>query len=610
MRKDYTFSRRQGCFIKKQKREAVDYEQFATKSWQLILSFFCWWPDVMEDICEGSRCEYHNSLMGRVTKRYMARCQESFTYATRGYGKTSDVMSSKCDKGLLWPGEITGYYAPTESQAAPIASKAFAGYARNYPILAQHWQKNADAREHFAISTIRGSKFIMDIERGLDTSGLVAEECGQEDRYPFNFNDFNQVAVGTNRLQYYVDGKPSSAHIDGQIHYITSASRKENPAFATYMEIRKEMLRGGNAFGVCIPWQVPVLCRMKPFYYYQKLRKKLTAEQFMRECESKCTGSVDNPIVKDSVLNESRKVMLMEDKHCGKKDVLYILGYDVSSRDHANNALSAMAVLKCERQYDTTKWDHYKKSLVYVMDMRPPKSARAHAMFIKRRWYDYSIRGGQNTVIVIDARAYGQSVVEHLHEDLGDGFPPFCTMNNDETYAELVKPGALPVIYPLQATGNSGRDPNSAMLDYIEREYENGNLFMLTPSILDGTAKYKLAHGITDDRQDVKIQLPYLKTNELCRQIMNLQKKYVTTGWIEAAVSKYIPKDMWSATLYANRLAQRLEKEVLYAQNRSECQWENAAAAYNDGHRRPAHDSGLTIKGRSVRRLGRGAIKK
>ena len=194
--------------------------------------------------------------------------------------------------------------------------------------------------------------------------------------------------MGTNCLDHKVNGVSDPTHIDSQIHYITSASRKENEAFAVCRDIRTAMMNGDSAYALWIPWQVPVLCRMKRLSYYRMLKKKQTAEEFMRECESRCTGSVENPIIKDSVLQEARTVLCMEDKHCGDPEAFYIIGYDVSSRDHAGNALTAMSVVKCERQYDTAKWDHYKKSLVYVMDMRPPKSAREHAKLIKQRWAD------------------------------------------------------------------------------------------------------------------------------------------------------------------------------------------------------------------------------
>lgn len=132
-RKDYTYSRRQGAFVKKQTRAGVDYDKYATAEWALLISFFRWYPDVLEDICEGERAEYSNSLMNRVTKRYMARYTETFTYASRGYGKTTCIVSDKCNKGILWPGEITAYYAPVEAQAAPLRPRLLTATHAMYP---------------------------------------------------------------------------------------------------------------------------------------------------------------------------------------------------------------------------------------------------------------------------------------------------------------------------------------------------------------------------------------------------------------------------------------------------------------------------------------------
>jgi hypothetical protein len=97
-----------------------------------------------------------------------------------------------------------------------------------------------------------------------------------------------------------------------------------------------------------------------------KFIPELTAEQFMRECESKWTGSIENPIIKDADVQKSRVLKVMEDKHCGDPDVFYVLGYDVSFRDRSGNAMTAMAVVKCSRQFHTEKKDYYRKQLVYV----------------------------------------------------------------------------------------------------------------------------------------------------------------------------------------------------------------------------------------------------
>lgn len=601
----YEYNERLGQYVKRTTKEATNYDKYATKSWALLIAFFRYYPDILEDICQGENVEFTNSPINRMMKRAAARYERTFFYASRGTGKTTNIVSDRCNKGILYPGEITGYYAPTEKQAAPIASKAFATYKRNTPLLAAYWSEDSNAANSFRLSTKNGSKFMMSIPRGVDTSSLIAEECGQEDKNPFDWENFNQIVLPTNRKEYKVAGYTTMGAVNLQVHYITSASRKENPAFQVCESIREDMKRGGSSFACWIPWQVVVLSRMKSLQYYRNLKRQLTADQFQRECESKCTGSVLNPIIRDSALQASRTTMLMEDKHCGDKDVFYIIGYDVSSRDISGNALTAMAVLKCEKKKTTSsnEWDHYQKSCVYITDTHPPKSAEEHARQIKRRWSNYMTDNGKLAILIIDARSYGQAVIEQLHRDFEDGLPPLATISHEEPYLSLEQQGAIPCIYPIQATGVNGRDPNAEMLDYIEREIENGNLTLLTPNLVDATKAYKLKHNITDDDEDIKIQHPYLKTNKLCQQIANLQKKYSSTGWTEKEISGSIPKDEWSALLYASRMAQRMEKEELYYENRAHNEWEDYANQVTSHNEMPS-----PIKTRSVKRLGRGAI--
>nr|DAK80459.1 MAG TPA: large terminase [Caudoviricetes sp.] len=537
--------------------------------------------------------------MNRVTKRYMARYTETFTYACRGYGKTTCIVSDKCNKGILWPGEITGYYAPIEAQAAPLASKAFQSYKRNTPLLAAHWDVNSDAREHFKISTPYGSKFIMDIDRGLDTSGVVAEECAQEDKNPFNFSDFNQIVLGTNRLQHMVNGIPDSSHIDNQIHYITSSSRKENPAFEECAKIRKKMNEGGSAYALWIPWQVPVLCRMKPYSYYSMLKGRQTAEEFMRECESKCTGASQNPVLADKYLQAAKTVQVMEDKHCGDDYVRYYIGNDVSYRKRNGNALCAEAVIKAYAQKGDTK---LKKDCVYITDM-PPLTARDQARRMKYRWAQYRKEGTPEPILIVDSWQFGEAIVQQLHTDLNDGLPPLCTVNNDERYREYVLPNAVPCIYALFATsGRGGADPNIDMIDYTVREFEHGNVGILTTNIHEGTRNYKMAHNLKDDLQDSKIQHPYIKTAEFCKQIANLQRKRTSSGWTQEELNKHVNKDMWSAFTYAMWMIKKEEDEILASLNRRKSSYQEAAEHL---------DSEITyapVRTRSVRRLGRGAI--
>lgn len=600
MRKDYVYSRRSGGFIKKQTRQGVNYDDFTDEWWALLIAFFRYYPDYLEDVTENPNCKYHNSLIGRIMRRAMVRYRMVSIIGSRGTTKTSAVISSASNKGILYPGEVMAYYGPTNKQTAKIASEAWHEYGYNYPYLAKHWTVNNDSAETFKISTAAGSAVEVAIDRGRNTHCVIGEECGQEDgNAPFDWSDFNQVVKATNRLQYLIDGEPDRSHQDLAEIYITSASSKENHAYGVYIKARKKMADGENAFACAIPWQVPVLCHVRPFEYYDGLRDTLSKEEFMRECESKCTGSADNPVLQDQYVQDAKTLSVMEDRHCGDPNVRYYIGYDVSYRQRNGNAMCAEAVFKVYEQRGSTS---FKKDCVYITDL-PPLDAERQARRIKNRWAQYRMQGAPEPIIVIDSWQFGEAVVQQLHRDLDDGLPPLCTVNNDDRYSDLVQQSAAPCIYSLYATsGRGGADPNVDMLDYITREFEHGNVGLLTTNIHEGTKAYKMAHSIKDDTQDVKIQHPYLKTKELCGQIANLRRKKTGSGWTQEEINKHINKDLWSAMMYAARPIKLDEDAFMAAQNQQKSEYQQAAEKLDSAI------SYAPVRTRSVRRLGRGAI--
>ena len=87
-----------GHYVRNSGREGVNYNEFATDCWRLILSFARWYPDIHEDWAQADNAEFSNSIVNRVMKRAMARYQETFTTGCRGLGKTTVVVSDKCNK--------------------------------------------------------------------------------------------------------------------------------------------------------------------------------------------------------------------------------------------------------------------------------------------------------------------------------------------------------------------------------------------------------------------------------------------------------------------------------------------------------------------------------
>lgn len=522
--------------------------------------------------------------------RAYARYTDVAITGTRGMTKTYTKMISEMLNGIAWPGTQVLYTGPSLKQLASIGGKTFHAIEHDYAALSKHWRVTAESKDDFKIETDYGSAFYIGEKRGDNIHAATAEEFAQEENPPFDFDEYTTIVLPAVRLRHNVNGEPDPNFVAYKNHSITSAGRKQNHAYQVRCEVMKEMARGESAFTMDVPWQCVVLQQMRPYSWAQKLKTKLTPERWMREMESRYTGADSNPIVRDEVLTESRKLMVAENRHCGydvgnklnPQDVIYIVGYDVSYADDKKNAKCACVVLKCTRQTDWLKRDRYLKQLVYVDVWNPPVKSMMQAQRVKDVWSRFCYDGGAATYLAIDAWQYGTSVVENLMMDLGDGLAPLCVRNH-ASFTELEQDNAIPCLYPIKAGGAGVTDPDAEMVQYAELQFENRNVELLCGNVNEGVEAYKKYHRIKDDYMDAQIAEPYLKTRELAGQIQNLKK--VPSGKVmrEERISKHIQRDIWSALKYALRVAQILEKEELAKAVRHKSDWDKELERYGGG---------------------------
>lgn len=569
----YSFSKTRRMWVRSESERQIDYDEFySDESWAILTSYWRQCPDRLLDLFESGNPQYALELVQRVNIRAFCLFEKSFITGARGLTKSYTSILSKLLLGILYPGVGFRYYAPAQKQMVEIASEKWEVICKQYPGLVSHWDVVSNSQERFEVRTKYGSMFSVIVARGNDCNGVVGEEIAQSEAgKAFDFDEFESVVLPTARIQRQINKQPDPYFPNFQKNYITSAGAKQNKAFQYRNDTFAEMQKRDTAFCVDYPWTVAVLDNIRTADYYNDLRSKMTPETQMREIESLWTGSSENPIVRDSVLAESATQMIMENRHCGDPDCFYIIGYDVSYAEGANNAKCATAVLKCEMQSDNS--DHYMKTLVYVLDNPPPREGVMQAKQLKQRWFHYCIEKGRPAYLAIDANQYGRSVVEDLHKDLGDGLPPLCCINHD--LREIESPDALPVIYPIRATtGMAGsHDSDGEMIKYAELEFEHRNVKILVYNLYDGIKAYKLLHRIKDDSIDAAIAVPYIKTRELRCQIANLQKKATGYNIKEERISRSMQRDMWSALKYALRLAQILEYQDLVEGNRRKSTW-------------------------------------
>ena len=571
------------------KEERVNYDNLG-EGWNFLISFSRWFPDFLLDLCLGEDADYSLSIIQRVVVRAKARHQYVDITGCRGMTKSYCSIIEENNEILLYPGIRVAYFGPSYKQTAKIASQIFRQIKKDYPIFADHFVVVADSADRFELEakTTHGNLAITAF-RGNTVSKVVAEETAQENQPRFDDTDYKQVVLPAIRHSYMVKGKKDPVYIQFKQHTITSAGRRQNFSYETRLRHYVMMARGESAFVMDVPFDVPLLCQMRPVSWAESLRTELTPDEWAREMESRYTGGDQNPVIPDNTLTECRCLLTMEEHHCCKdfyntqnpKDVFYIVCYDVSYADGANNAKCACVVIKCTKQKDFLKRDKYLKQVVWVNDWLPG-TPMEQASKLKQVWYRYCYEGSY-AYIVCDAWQYGSAVIQALMMDLGDGLNPLSTMNR-MLYAEYELEGSIPIIYPVKAGGVGTTDPDADMIRNAEIQFDNHNVELLTSDYLEGLEAYKKLHRIKDDKYDYAIWMPYKKTNELVGQIQNLKKVVLPAGGVsEKRISMRIQRDSWSALKYGLRLAQILERTFLVKQKyRSD--WESELAKYENSN--------------------------
>lgn len=588
MARGYRYSKKQGRMVKIETEKGFDYLQSNLTSGAYLISFFRAFPDRFLDLIESPNADFTLELPSRLILRSFAHYRKTMITSSRGLGKTYDVILSCMTDGVLYPGTVIRYYAPSQKQAAELARKAFRQIERNYPPLAELWKVRSETKDAFIIYTDFGSELAIGAIQGGNCHMLVGEEIGQETDPKFDFSDFESKVIPTCRLSRKINQKTDKTFFSPHYKYITNASRRQNPACYKYRaDTMKKMIYApiGDGFCADISWEMSVLFGIRDETYVEELKNSMTREDFLRQMCATYTGTAENPMVSDEDLSQSRTLKRMESKHCGDKDCIYIVGHDVSYEDGTNNAKCADVVLKLTRVIDeksNIKRDKYKKDIVFVDNYPPPKDAAKQAERLKNLWLRYTMDGAGATYIVIDAWQYGKQVMNELIKPSADNIPLCCYQHLESR--ELEQENALPIIYPVKAGGTGTRDPDWDMIRYIRVEFQQGNIRMLTPDVLDGLEQYKRQHGIKDEYADASILQPYYRTNELAEQIQNLMVAPSGKGYKEVRVSKSIQRDSWSALKYAVWFASKLEHTLEVEHARKESAWKEEIQKFSNGN--------------------------
>ncbi len=325
--------------------------------------------------------------------------------------------------------------------------------------------------------------------------------------------------------------------------YITTASTQQQFAYLKCKEIYDDMLKGDSSFCVGNSYELPCLYDQLDIDFIEEKRESPTYSilDFMREFESIYTGSNSDSLVSDEKLNKCRTVSIAEWEHCGDTNVQYVLAYDVSRTTGKESALSALIVIKITPRGDGS----YYKEVVNIFSMEGQHDTW-QAKFLKEKVKEYKA-----SILVIDANGIGSGVVDQLVLDLNDGNPSYKVVNDiDNQWSKYHTEDAVPMVYALKAQRKETR--NSDMINNIMKVFNKFDIELLkTPNEGIKELEKKNKKKFKNDSEEIaNAEIPYILTNNLCDEIMNLKYKQRGNDSDIEQVSRSIPKDKFSALMY------------------------------------------------------------
>ena len=434
--------------------------------------------------------------------------------------------------------------APGKEQSAKITADCLNDIFEFYPLLRNEVKTFVENKDYTKLIFYNGSKYdvvqMRDTTRGGRRFGGAIEEIADE---KFDGDILNSVVIplmANDRTAMCNKIDPNEIH-KCEI-YLTTAGTQQQFGYQKLREVYQDMIDGKSAFCLGNSYELPCLHGQLDIDFIEELRESPTYSimDFMREYQSIWTGSSSGSLVSDEKLKKSRVVGVAEWEHCGDNKVEYCLAYDVSRNEGDENALSCLVVIKLTPKDN----GDYVKEVVNIFSMEGQHDTW-QAKFLKQKVKEFKAR-----ILVVDANGLGSGVVDQLILDLNDGNPPYKVVNDDKgIWTKYESDNGIPMVFALKAQNKDTR--NSDMINHFMQVFNKLNVGLLK-SKHEGIKELekKLKRRIKESEELANAEIPYILTDNLCEEIMNLTYKQAGAETKIERVSRAIPKDKFSALLY------------------------------------------------------------
>lgn len=541
--------------IEKKQKEKLNFSPYekVKDDFRKMLSYYREYPDLFLDSIRSPDALFGLTPFQRVYLRVLLRYKKTGIVATRGTSKTYVHVLAKYVKCILYPNNHEAIAMPTKNQSAKVTEEKITEIWRDYPALRNEAKEVFFQKDYVKISFKNGSSLdtltVGESSRGLRANGIGLEEIvdARMDRDTIN-EVILPILAQPRRTKHGVD----SDEVSLSQAYVTTASHKQSYAYEKFKEIYDEMISGRNSILLISSYEMGVRFGTLLLDEVQERMNSATYStlSFDREMRSIFTGSSEDSLVSSDDIVNAR--ILETAEHGGSKkkdDSQYILAYDVARSEGNQNAQSSLVVIKAIPRGDGS----YARHIVNIFTQEG-SHFKNQALFLKQKVEEFKA-----SILVVDSNGLGKGVVDYLVTEIDEN-PPYAVVNDDR-YNGYRTPDSIPILFLVSS--QSKETKNADIVNRFMANMKNGDIKMLKSEAI--------ARGLTNEKNSQKLVsflLPYIQTDRLVDEVMNLQ--YIQKGNTTTVkqVSSGIEKDRYSALAYGNFYIYLMEQKESKRGNR------------------------------------------
>ena len=505
--------------------------------WRKACEYWKSYPDRFIDFISTPDTKITLFFYQRIFLRIFFRYRRVFLTATRGTAKSWTAILAIYLQCMFYPGLNKFICAPGKQQAAKIAQDNIEKIWEFFPILKGEIEYSSFRTDYTRLVFRNGSRFDVvqarDSERGGRRHGGMIDEIADERLDGDMLHSVVIPLMANSRIAMCGGVDPNEIH--KQEIFSTTAGTKQSFAFKKMQEVLFDMATGGSAFALGCGYELPCMHNLLDinFVNEQKESPNFSPMAFQREYESIWTGSSTDSLVSLDDLNKCRVLVTPEDKAVDK-DAMYVLSYDVARAEGKTNAQSALIVIKVKEKGDGT----YTKHLVNIYSFEGTHFAE-QALFLKRKVNDFNAR-----ILCVDINGLGIGCVDYLVTEIDEN--PAYEVVNDDRYNKYRTPTSIPMVFAINTSSKDMR--NSDIHNIFVNNISNQKIKLLKSESSVKSLFFE-KKGMTAEKYS-KIAMPFVMTDILCDEIMNLEYRQAGNETKIREISKSINKDKFSALEY------------------------------------------------------------